>query len=102
MWANASIFRIGPFWPPRGPRALVDDNGRAPPRDEAAVIDEALARGNKLGDGGECTAPKRRRPAVADDRLRRGCERVSHRALSIDHPASVAAAPEGYGEASPR
>jgi hypothetical protein len=45
MWAKASIFRIGPFWPPRRTRARVVDDGRALTLDEPAVIDEALALG---------------------------------------------------------
>jgi hypothetical protein len=59
MWAKASIFRIGPFWPPRRTRALVVDDGRVPTLDEPAVIDEALALGDKLG---EALAPRRYRP----------------------------------------
>jgi hypothetical protein len=49
MWAKASIFRIGPFWPPRRTRTLVVDDGRVLTLDEPAVIDEALALGDKLG-----------------------------------------------------
>jgi hypothetical protein len=45
MWAKASIFRIGPFWPRRRTRLGVVDDGRALTRDEPAVIDEALALG---------------------------------------------------------
>jgi hypothetical protein len=59
MWAKASIFRIGPFWPPRRTRALVVDDGRVLTLDEPAVIDEALALGDKLG---EALAPRRYRP----------------------------------------
>jgi hypothetical protein len=49
MWAKASIFRIGPFWattPHPSPRRR---HGRALTLDEPAVIDEALALGDKLG-----------------------------------------------------
>jgi hypothetical protein len=49
MWAKASIFRIGPFWPARGTRTLVVDDGRVLTLDEPALIDEALALGDKLG-----------------------------------------------------
>jgi hypothetical protein len=58
MWAKASIFRIGPFWPPRRTRALVVDDGRVLALDEP-VIDEALAFGDKLG---EALARRRYRP----------------------------------------
>jgi hypothetical protein len=50
MWAKASIFRIGPFWPPRRTRALGVDDGRVLTLAEPAVIDEALALGEKLGE----------------------------------------------------
>jgi hypothetical protein len=49
MWAKASIFRIGPFWPPRRTRTLVVDDGRVLTLDEPAVMDEALALADKLG-----------------------------------------------------
>jgi hypothetical protein len=49
MWAKASIFRIGPFWPPRRTRILVVDDGRVLTLDEPAIIDQALALADKLG-----------------------------------------------------
>jgi hypothetical protein len=61
MWAKASIFRIGPFWPPHRTRAFVVDDGRVLTLDEPAVIDAALALGDKLGeartDSGKETPP---------------------------------------------
>jgi hypothetical protein len=59
MWAKASIFRIGPFWPPPRTRAPGVDDGRVLTLDELAVIDETLALGDKLG---EALAPRRYRP----------------------------------------
>ena len=78
MCAKASIFRIGPFWPPRRTRALVDD-GRALTLDEPAAIDEALALGDKLGEAANSETAESHH-AVADDGLGRGRERVSRRA----------------------
>jgi hypothetical protein len=88
MWAKASIFRIGPFWPPRRTRALVVDDGRALTLDEPAVIDEALALGDKLGEAANLQQQGDATIAVADDRLgRQGGARWhaidSHGALAI-------------------
>src|SRR5215207_5099977 len=71
MWAKASIFRIGPFWPPRRTRALVVDDGRALTLDEPAVIDETLALGDKLGEAANSQQQRDATIAVADDRLGR-------------------------------
>jgi hypothetical protein len=57
MWAKTSIFRIGPFWTARRTRALVVDDGPDPPLDEPAIIDEALALGDKLGERDHVLAP---------------------------------------------
>jgi hypothetical protein len=68
MWAKASIFRIGPFWPPRRTRTLVVDDGRVLTLDEPAVIDEALALGDKLGGAANLQQQRDATIAVADDR----------------------------------
>jgi hypothetical protein len=74
MWAKASIFRIGPFWPPRRTRTLVVDDGRVLTLDEPAVIDEALALGGKLGGAAnlqqqrECAARSPRHSLVTRER----------------------------------
>jgi hypothetical protein len=74
MWAKASIFRIGPFWPPRRTRTLVVDDGRVLTLDEPAVIDEALALGDKLGGAAnlqqqrECAARSPRQSLVTRER----------------------------------
>jgi hypothetical protein len=74
MWAKASIFRIGPFWPPRRTRTLVVDDGRVRTLDEPAVIDEALALGDKLGGAAnlqqqiECAARSPRHSLVTRER----------------------------------
>jgi hypothetical protein len=65
MWAKASIFRTGPFWPPRRTRALVADDGRAPALDEPAVIDEAIALGDKLGEAASVATLARGRGGAA-------------------------------------
>jgi hypothetical protein len=68
MWAKASIFRIGPFWPPRSTRGLVVDNSGGLTLDEPTVIDEALALGDELGEAANSQQQRDATTAPADDR----------------------------------
>jgi hypothetical protein len=88
MWAKASIFRIGPFWPPRRTRTLVVDDGRVLTLYEPAVIDEALPLGDKLGGAANLQQQRDATITVADDRWddREGPGRT--RSTPTAHPQS--------------
>ena len=89
MWAKASIFRIGPFWPPRRTRTLVVDDGRVLTLDEPAVIDEALALGDKLGGAANLQQQRNATIAVADDRLGRTPGAVANEASAAASRANA-------------
>jgi hypothetical protein len=78
MWAKASIFRIGPFWPPHPESRR--RRRRVLTLDEPAVIDEALALGDKLGEAANLQQQR-------DATLCRGRDRIRHTVSGVPRAA---------------